>query len=219
VRDIDTTNTSTTGTGIFTSTTTEHFVLQSDFTDTFTVTGADDLDYGIVTVDLTGQIANSGSTFEQTIFVTDLRNALGCHYLEETGSEIDGSWTLGGGAEGEIRFDEDGTYSITVRGGDSGEDAIPALLWEEFTILEGAAIDCPAPGRSETTGFGSYGDYAHIYGGGPMEGTLDPLNPGSVLDGSVTSTTDELLPATITVTWHLVHDGPIILLRPYPTDE
>lgn len=212
VRDIDTTESSTSGEGIYRSTTTEHFELQSDITDTFTVTGSDpeDVTYGIGSVDLAGQAANSGTTLERVVYVSDKHNALGCHYLDETGSEIDGSWTLGGGAAGEIDFNDDGTYRITISGGDSGEEELPKLMWITYTILEGAAVDCPPPGRSEVTGFGQYGEWAYSTGGGPMEGSLNPQNPGSVLDGSLTF--DIPSPeATITVTWHLVHDGPIVL--------
>jgi hypothetical protein len=212
VRNIDTTESSTNGEGIFRETTTEHFELQSDVTDTFTVTGSDpeDLEFGIGSVDLAGQAANAGTTLERVVYVSDKHNALGCHYLDETGSEIDGSWTLGGEAQGEIDFNDDGTYRISIGGGDPGEEELPKLMWITKTILEGAAIDCPPPGRSEVTGFGQYGEWAYSTGGGPIAGTLDTSSPGSVLNGSVTSDI-ESPKATVTVTWHLVHDGPITL--------
>jgi len=212
VRDISTTGSSTSGEGIYQSTTTETFELQSDVTDTFTVTGSDpeDLEFGIGSVDLTGQAANSGTTMERVVYVSDKHNALGCHYLDETGSEIDGSWTLGGEAQGEIDFNDDGTYSISVFGGDAGEEELTKLIWQTYTILEGAAIDCPPPGRSEVTGFGQYGEWAHSYFDDDIESGLDPQNPGSVLDGSLTLAIP-LPEATMTVTWHLVHDGPIVL--------
>lgn len=83
-------------------------------------------------------------------------------------------------------------------------------MWITYTILEGAANDCPAPGRSEVTGFGQYGDWAHIYLDEEIEGSVDPASPGSVLDGSKSFAID-LPKATIAVTWHLVHEGPINL--------
>lgn len=44
-----------------------------------------------------------------------------------------------------------------------------------------------------------------------IEGELNPANPGSVVDG--TSTWEMRSPEgfTMTITWHLVHDGPIVL--------
>ena len=178
VRNVDTTETSTSGEGTFAVTTTEHFELQTDITDTFTVTGSDpeDLEFGVGSVDLTGQAANAGQTLERAVYVSDKHNALGCHYTEEIGSEIDGSWTLGGTASGEIDFQDDGTYRISVSGGEAGEDALDKLLWQTFTILEGAANDCPSPGRSEQTGFGQYGEWAYSYGPA-LEGTLNPAIP------------------------------------------
>jgi hypothetical protein len=183
-------------------------------TDTFTVTGSDpeDLEFGIGSVDLTGQAANAGTTLERSVYVSDKHNALGCHYLDETGSEIDGSWTLGGEAQGEINFNDDGSYYIDISGGNAGEEEIPKLMWVTYTILEGAANDCPAPGRSEVTGFGQYGEWAYSYGPGSLEGTLNPGNPGSVLEGS-TSVEASSPEGTVTATWHLVHDGPIVLPR------
>lgn len=212
VRDISTTETSTSGEGIYQSTITETFELQSDVTDTFTVTGSDpeDLEFGIGSVDLAGQASNSGTTMQRVKYVSDKHNALGCHYLDETGSEIDGSWTLGGEAGGEIDFYDDGTYRITMGGGDYGEDELPKLMWQSYTILEGAAIDCPPAGRSEVTGFGQYGEWAYSYFDTDIEGILDTGNPGSTVDGSATFETSPL-EGTVTVTWHLVHDGPIVL--------
>lgn len=212
VRNIDTTESSTSGEGIYRSTTTNHFELQSDTTDTFTVTGADpeDLEFGIGSVDLAGQAANSGTTMERSVFVSDKYNALGCHYLDETGSQIDGSWTLGGEAGGEINFNDDGSYYITIGGGDPGEEELPSLMWQTYTILEGAETDCPPAGRSEVTGFGQYGEWAYSYFEPNIEGTLDTGNPGSTVDGSAVFETSPL-EGTVTVTWHLVHDGPITL--------
>lgn len=194
------------------STITTHDVVQEDITDKFTVNGTDgdDNEFGVVEVDLTGQVANAGKTLQRHVSVEDKHNALGCHFTEEIGSEIDGSWTLAGKAAGTIRFSDDGSYHVTMGGGESGEDPLDQLFWQTNTILEGATKDCPQAGRSEVTGFGQYGDWAHIYLDDPIEGSLDVANPGSVVDGSK-SFKIELPKATITVTWHFVHEGAINL--------
>lgn len=203
---------------LFHQTTTEHYELRADVTDDFTVSGADgdDVTYGVVEVDLAGQVSNGGTHFERVVYTSDKHNALGCHYLDETGSEISGSWTHGANGHGKIRFSDDGTYTITV--GVSGDPAtgempdsadLPQRLWKGYTILEGAPIDCPPPGyEQKTTGRASFEWASSVRGG--TEGSLDPANPGSVVDGSVTFDTTSP-DATVTVTWHLVHDGPINL--------
>ena len=210
----DSTETSTSGEGIYESTTTSTVDRDSDITDTFTFTGNDpeELEYGLESVDLVGQVANSGTAFERILTVSDKRNALGCHYLDETGSEIDGSWALGpDDAVGGVDFSDDGTYTIRFSGGAPSEEEIPKLMWITYTILEGAARDCPAAGRSEVTGFGQYGEWASSYAR-EVEGSLDVQNPGAVLDGSHTYALSEpAYEGTATVTWHLVHDGPIVL--------
>lgn len=43
-----------------------------------------------------------------------------------------------------------------------------------------------------------------------IDGKVNPANPGSLVDDSVTFDTTSPA-AKLTVTWHLVHDGPIIL--------
>lgn len=109
------------GSPYHTTTTTTDLVVE-EVTDTFTVSGSDgaDVEYGVGRVDLTGQVANTGDTLQRYVSVTDKANALGCHFLDEIGSEIDGAWTLSGDAHGDISFSDDGTYRITIRGGDAG---------------------------------------------------------------------------------------------------
>jgi hypothetical protein len=120
---------------------------------------------------------------------------------------------------GSIRFQDDGSYIIDM--GESGDPAtgeepptpqLPKRLWETDTIIDGAAKDCPtSPGDVMTTdapvilwASGILGSYDQI------KGTLDVGGPGSVVDGSASF--NETSPqATLTVTWHLVHDGPITL--------
>lgn len=50
---------------------------------------------------------------------------------------------------------------------------------------------------------------AFAIGPASLEGTLNPANPGSVLDGTASAETSP--EGTVTATWHLVHDGPIAL--------
>lgn len=207
---------------VYHTTSTTNDVVVEDITDTFTVTGSDgdDVEYGVVEVDLTGQAANEGDTLQRHVSVTDKHNSLGCHFTEEIGSEIDGSWTLGGEASGTIRFTDDGTYSITIGGGDSGEEPLDKRLWQINTILEGAAIDCPPAGTvADVTDFGQYGAWAYPSLEDEIEGTLNPTNPGSVVEG--TRSFDIELPwdATITVSWSLVHEGPINLPHDGPPPE
>lgn len=212
-------DTSTSGQGVYAETQTTHDVTQADVTDTFTVTGHDpaDLTYGVSSVDLTGPVANQGTTLERYVIVTDKHNALGCHWTDETGTEVKGSWSGNSTGPGSISFSDDGSYRIRISvGGDptTGEAppsaALPKRLWETNTIIEGAPKDCPGPGTEVTATEGPVVEWASSILGAydSIKGTLDRANPGSVLDGSATFT--ETLPAAkLTVTWHLVHEGPI----------
>lgn len=213
-------NTSTGGTGTYAETLTEHDVTQADVTDAFTVSGKDpaDLTYGIDAVDLAGAVANQGTTLERYVFVGDKHNALGCHWTGETGTEVKGSWSHNANSVGSIRFNNDGSYSITIGAGSdpaTGETpqspALPKRLWQTNTIIEGAAKDCPGPGLDETATEGPVVEWASSILGAYdfVDGKLDST-PGSVVDGSKTFKIT-LPEATLTVTWHLVHDGPITL--------
>ncbi len=212
---------STSGQGTFQETTVSHAVTKTDVTDTFTVGGhdPDDITFGIGSVTLSGTVANQGTTLERAVFDTDKHNALGCHFTDEVGTETSGSWSGAATAPGEIRFADDGTYTITIAaGGDAvtGEapasPLLPKRLWETTTIIAGAARDCPGPGTEQNATDGPIVQWASSMLGGSdsIQGTLDLSNPGSVLDGSATF--HPTLPdGTVTVTWHLVHDGAIVL--------
>ncbi|MEP7361408.1 MAG: hypothetical protein ABI744_07505 [Chloroflexota bacterium] len=219
---VDTTETSSSGDpgSVFFSTTTTHSVIQVDASDQMTVSGTDDEEsaiFGIGSVELKGPASNSGTALDQTVITSDEHNALGCHYTDEVGTEVNGSWAQDGHAEGTVRFGEDGSYSISIGAsaadpvtGEYESPKLPETLWETYTILEGAAKDCPPPGRSEVkdTGGPAY-DWASSLRGS-IEGQIDPANPPSVVDGSASFTVDSP-EATVTVAWHLVHDGPIIV--------
>ncbi len=212
--------TSTGGAGVYAETTTEHDVTQADVTDAFIVSGKDpaDLTYGIDEVTFSGTVANQGTTLERYVFVSDKHNALGCHWTGETGTEVKGSWTHKATGPGTIRFNSDGSYAITIGAGSdpaTGETPqspdLPKRLWEANTILEGAPKDCPGPGLEEQATEGPVVEWASSILGAYdfIDGKLSSA-PGSVVDGSKTFKIT-LPEATLTVTWHLVHDGPITL--------
>jgi hypothetical protein len=206
---------------VYHSTLTTHDVTQADVTDTFTVSGPS----GAGSVDLAGSVANQGTTLERYVSDEDKYNALGCHYIDEVGQELSGPWSQSANGTGGIHFYDDGTYTINMyASGDpqTGEmpptPQLPKRLWETFTILAGAAKDCPPPGVETHTTEGPELEWASSYSSGTdangnsveIGGQLDLNNPGSVVDGSISF--DVTLPKLkMTVTWHLVHDGPITL--------
>jgi len=224
VTDSDTTETSDSGDpgSVYFTTTTLHDVYRGDASDEFTVTGTDDAEsdvYGIGSVELRGPASSRGTSDERHLATTDKRNSLGCHYTEEMGSEISGSWTMDGTASGEIRFQDDGSYTISMSfspadpEGDGYETPLlPRRQWQTYAILEGAANDCPPPGTSEVTDtYGPVLGFASSFlDSGDIGGSIDPANPGSVVDGTQSfEVSDHFPPTTLTVSWHLVHDGPI----------
>lgn len=214
-------DTSASGEGVYAEATTTHDVTQADVTDAFQVSGHDpaDVTYGVGSVDLTGPVTNQGSTLERYVFLTDKHNALGCHWTDETGTEVSGSWSGNSNGAGSITFSDDGSYRIKIDvGGDPATGAappspnLPKRLWQKNTILEGAAKDCPGPGTEQAATEGPIVEWASSILGSydSIEGKLDPANAGSIVDGSVAF--DETSPkAKLTVTWHLVHEGTIAL--------
>ncbi len=214
-------DTSTSGQGVFQETTTTHDTTQADATDEFTVTGSDpaDISYGISEVQLTGPVANHGTTLERHVGDSDKSNALGCHWTDEVGTEVSGSWTGNGYGSGSIRFQDDGSYTIQmgaggdpVTGAEPPTPALPKRLWETNTIIAGAAADCPGPGTVQMTTDGPIVQWASSITGAydQIQGKLGVASPGAVVDGSA-SFKETLPDATLTVTWHLVHDSPITL--------
>lgn len=232
--DSDTTETSESGDpgSLYFTTIVSHDVMQADASDEFTVTGTDDEEsavYGIGSVELSGPASVHGTSRELHVSTADKHNALGCHFTDEVGSEANGPWTMAGTGHGEIRFQDDGTYTISIGfspadpEGDGYETpTLPQTLWETYTILEGAARDCPPTGRTELTDtagplLGPASTFLGVY---DIEGSIDPSNPPSVVDGSLTFETDHAgAPLTVTATWHLVHDGPIDVTYNEPPPE
>jgi len=214
-------DTSTSGQGAFQEATTTHDVTQADVTDTFTVSGhdPDDLSLGVSSVDLGGSVSNGGTSLERYVFDTDKTNSLGCRYTNETGTEVKGSWSHGSTGAGSISFNHDGSYLIRIRvgsdpvtGATPPSPQLPKRLWETNTIIQGAARDCPGAGGDVADTAGPIVEWASSILGAydTIDGTLNPANAGSVVDGS--KTFDITQPeAKLNVMWHLVHDGAIVL--------
>jgi hypothetical protein len=200
-----------------------HEETRVDVTDVFTVGGPDPddvADFGTILVNFTGSVANHGTTLERYVYTSDKVNALGCHYTDEVGTDVTGPWTQNATAAGKLRFAEDGSYTIDmVTGSDpvTGESLptpqLPKKLWETITIIAGAAKDCPAGLGKQTTTEGPVLLWASSALGAYDEiaGHVAASSPGSVVDGSTTFVVNLPLKATVTVTWHLAHDGPIVL--------
>jgi hypothetical protein len=199
-------------------TTTE--VTQLDATDTFTIAAVDDDDpaYGIHSVDLDGSATNSGTTLQRYVKLTDKQNS-GCTWKQEDGGETSGSWSGSGTNVGEINFSEDGSYSIGIHADTNGEYAeLPHHDWLKYNDISAncqvnfAPFDNPSPGGPLVEWVSSHLGESDVNGmGAVIEGSLNRSNPGSVVDG--TSTWEMKSPEgfTMTVTWHLVHDSPIVL--------
>jgi hypothetical protein len=195
-------------------------VTQLDATDTFTIAAADDddLTYGIHSVDLDGSATNSGTTLERSVKLTDKQNS-GCTWKQEDGSETTGSWSGSGQNVGEIHFSEDGSYSIDIYADTNGEYAeVPHHDWLKYSEISAncevnfAPFDNPSPGGPIVEWVSSHLEEDDVNGDGAfIEGRLNPSSPGSVVDG--TSTWEMRYPEgfTMTVTWHLVHDSPIVV--------
>lgn len=232
VVDSDTTETSTSGDpgSLYTSTTTLHDVYHANGTDQLTVTGVDDGEtevYGVGTVELSGTATTQGSSMETHSAISDLHNALGCHFTDEIASETSGSVASDGTVSGTINFSDDGSYYIRVNvspadpEGDGYETPqLPRRQWRTYTILDGAARDCPPPGTSEVKDTsGPLLWWVSGFGSGEIEGSIDPANPGSVIEGELTLPIDQFPPGSVTVSWHLEHDRPIIVNPPLPEPE
>jgi hypothetical protein len=191
-----------------------------DATDTFTIAAVDDddLTYGIHSVDLDGLATNSGTTLQRYVRLTDKQNS-GCTWKEEDGGETTGSWSGSGANVGEINFSEDGSYSIRIRADANGEYAeLPHHDWLKYNDISAnctvkfAPFDNPSPGGPIVEWVSSRFGEEDVNGlVASIEGFLNRANPGSVVDGTRTWEMKSPEGFTVTVTWHLVHDGAIIL--------
>jgi hypothetical protein len=202
---------------------TVHEEARVDVTDDFTVSGPDPedvADFGTSLVNLTGSVANKGSTLERYVYTSDKVNALGCHYTDEVGTDVTGPWTQNATAAGKIQFAEDGSYTIDMSaGGDpvTGESVptpqLPKKLWETITVLAGAAKDCPAGLGKQTATEGPVLLWASSAKGAydQIAGQTAASGPGTAVDGSASFVVELPLKATLTVTWHLIHDTALVL--------
>ena len=208
-----------------------HDTVQAEATDTFAITAADpeDLEYGIHSVDLGGNAANSGTTLERYSTVSQKQNS-SCTWTEEVGSETEGAFTGSGLAVGELRFSEDGTYSIEIYADPSGPDGsyeTPKVPQQLFQRISNRSADCVGDGYETETEDGPLIWWASSSLGGAdvdgiyanIEGQLDLGNPGSTVAGSETWEMESPEGLTLTVTWNLTHEGAITLPNSGPAED
>jgi hypothetical protein len=208
---------------VYYETYTKNDVTQTDVTDTFTISAndPDDLTYGIHQVDLGGSAANAGTTLERYLTTWQKGNS-GCTWTEEDGTETKGSWSENGDAVGSMRFSEDGSYSIDIHANtalSNGEQPDgPKLPYRNWQAVTNLTAGCTGNGYDTTTTQGPGIEWASSFLGtadkngvySRIDGQLNASNPGSVVDGSVTWELSEQ-DITLTITWHLVHEGPIVV--------
>jgi hypothetical protein len=205
-----------------TSTTTETDAGHS--TDTFAIATQDqaDVTYGIDTVDLKGTASTQGNEDYKSTIVTQKQNS-GCTWTEEVGDETSGAWTDSGTPVGELRFSEDGSYSMTIHAstaGPNGEEPVGPQIdhhtWIKNSDISAGCTGDPVEEFTEKQGplllwassFLDSTDVNDKYVN--ISGQVNAANPGTTVDG--TSTWKVVLPElTLTITWHLVHDSPIVL--------
>jgi hypothetical protein len=193
--------------------------IQLTATDTFTIDAPDpdDLVYGIHQVDFEGTASNSGNTLERYVTLSDKQNS-GCTWNEEQGQETIGSWSGDGEPVGYVQFSEDGSYYISLRADYSDEAEVPKRTWLEYTNISAncepnyAPYDTTEPWSPLVQWASQYlgsSDVNGVYS--QIEGQLNASNPGSVVEGSMSWEMDFPEGLTLTATWNLVHDSPIVL--------
>jgi hypothetical protein len=137
--------------------------------------------------------------------VTNASASCGVYDYTETESS-GGSWYFDAESGGGITLYPDGRYTIDWYARATDEDVVvPGEKSKQVTVREGDCFDIGSGGMewsySPTTTTGSVVT--------SVSGHIDPENPGNVLAGSEAILNDDL--STTTLTWNLVHDGPIIL--------
>jgi hypothetical protein len=178
-----------------------------DVTDRFHLGGTDEqVDMGYVALD-GHQYTNGAATVEDHETVTNAWNISGsCNYNLNQDDVYAGGWYFDAEAYGNISLYPDGRHTISFYG-DEGDDDI-TVPGEQVTVVT-PLNDCI------DTGSGT--DDAPYYPNPKVgsatntmvEGQLDPDDPGNVLRGQVTITNYDL--SVTTITWNIVHDGPIRL--------
>lgn len=201
---------------------TSHDTTQTDVTDTFNITANDpeDVTYGIDSVDFAGAAANTGTTLERYIQNWNKQNS-GCTWKEELGDQTSGNWNGAGTANGSLRLNEDGSYSIDVSAGASdanGEYQTPELPHRTWLTVSDVSAGCTGDTTYDTTD--TQGPI--VWWVSSLIGETDVNNlysdihgqiigaPGTTIDGSI-SWNLQLPAVKMDITWHLVHSGPIVL--------
>jgi hypothetical protein len=128
-----------------------------------------------------------------------------CQYQQETTFEsLPGGWTFEGDAYGSLQLSSDGSYTIDLNGaGSPGEISMATRMTDETRVLGGECLAQSVTDESEGYPLVTTARTDRV------EGAIDPANPGSSLKGSQRVEWPD--GSVTTITWDLVHDGPIRL--------
>jgi hypothetical protein len=149
---------------------------------------------------------HGAASFESSSQTRNAWTHSGCNYDKVETSSTGGGWSDEGSASVSITLSNDGTYWISVSG-----HSPPDVILEGLRTTQ-ASVKTP---RCEDNISGDFKDFQFVapnqglLGGQRLEGHLDPLNPGNRLNGSMEFTFGDGW--STTVTWDIVHEGPIIL--------
>ena len=173
-------------------------------------------------------MAIEGSTVDRMVTTWQKRNS-SCHWTQEDGQEMTGSWSKSGTAGGYVQIMEDGSYNIVIGPEDTGPEAtLPERHWTTYSNVSANCEGDVDEDRTEQWGPNpEWASQAFNESDANCErpsiaGQLDPAQPGSVVEGSMTweigtCVSEWVLDppppivTTLTVDWHLEHDGPITL--------
>ena len=129
----------------------------------------------------------------------------GCGYDVTEDDVAGGHWYLDTEATGLISLDGDGHYEIHFNGAGFVE---PPMVPSEYVKVV-TPIDDDCIGDTQRFEGEAPAGFTGIAGTTMVEGNLDPGNPGNVLMGQTRITNFD--GSTTTITWNIVHDGPIRL--------
>ncbi len=195
-----------------------------DATDSYAITADDgDVTYGLHTVTLEGTADNSGSSDYDKVTTGHARNAA-CEWDYEDHEYAEGSWSGSGKVVGEMRFSEDGSYSIDVRSDISGPNGeLPDGATFPFVstgTISNLTANCEQTESDDTTidtaplveWVSSHLGDADVNGTySTIEGELSTSNPGTVVEGTKTWEMNFPEGFEMTIDWHLEHSTPIVL--------
>ena len=176
-----------------------------DVTDRFYLGGTDD-EAGMGFVSLNGrQYTNGAATDETHSTSTNRWSPSGCNYNLTEDAVSGGGWHYDTEATGSISLYSDGHYTISFYSRAPEEQlSVPG----EHVKVVSPLNDCEDIG-SGTDDWPYFPSATGTSATSMVEGQLDPQNPGNVLRGQTTITNYDL--STTTITWNIVHDGPIRL--------